>query len=67
MKITKIDHIGLHVPNIESATVFLQEAFGAEIIYESYNREFPPLEASDELAPALNLEQKATLYSCRMI
>ena len=55
------------MPDIESVTVFLQEAFGAEIIYESYNRELPPLEASDELAPALNLEQKATLYSCRMI
>lgn len=65
--ITKIDHIGLNVPDIDSATVFLQEAFGAETIYESYSRELPPLEASDELASALNLEPKATLYSCRMI
>ena len=65
--ISKIDHIGLNVPDIETATVFLQAAFDAEIIYESYSRELPPLDASDELVVALNLAPKATLYSCRMI
>ncbi|MCK0190282.1 hypothetical protein MWU84_09925 [Arenibacter sp. F20364] len=55
------------MPDIDSATVFLQEAFDAKIIYESYSRELTPLEASDELASALKLAQKAALYSCRMI
>ncbi len=65
--ITKIDHIGLNVPDINIATTFLQEAFDAEIIYESYSRALPPMEASEELASALNLAPKSTLYSCRMI
>ncbi|WP_308993458.1 VOC family protein [Mariniflexile litorale] len=65
--ITKIDHLGLNVPDINTATIFLQEAFDAEIINESYSRALPPLEASDELASTLNLAPKATLHSCRMI
>lgn len=65
--IAGIDHIGMNVPDIDAATDFLKTAFGAEVIYDSYSRELPPLEAPDELASALNLAPRATLYACRMI
>ena len=33
-----IDHIGVAVPDIEAATTFLVEAFGAEVIYQSVSK-----------------------------
>ncbi len=65
--ISGIDHIGLNVPDIDIATVFLQQAFDAEIIYESYNKQQPPLELPDETSASLNLAPQAKLHSCRMI
>jgi catechol 2,3-dioxygenase-like lactoylglutathione lyase family enzyme len=65
--ITGIDHIGINVPDIDTATVFLQQAFGAEIIYESYNKQQPPLELPNETSATLNLAPHAKLHSCRMI
>lgn len=62
-----IDHIGINVPNIDTATIFLQKAFGAEVIYESYSKEKPPLQFQSDDAISLNSEPNATLYSCRMI
>jgi len=62
-----IDHIGLNVPDIDVATVFLQQAFNAEVIYESYTKQQAPLVLPDSEAVSLNLTPKAKLNSCRMI
>ncbi|TRW27130.1 VOC family protein [Flavobacterium zepuense] len=65
--ISGIDHIGINVPDIDTATVFLQHAFEAEVIYESYSKEQPPLEVEGIEATTLNLASHAKLHSCRMI
>lgn len=65
--IVGIDHIGINVPDIDAATAFLQNAFGAEVIYESYSKELPPLELDKTEAGALNMKPQAKLHSCRMI
>jgi len=62
----RIDHIGINVPDIETATVFLQQAFDAKIIYESYSKEQPPLEFEGN-ETSLNLSPKTKLHACRMI
>ena len=36
-----IDHIGITVPDIETATTFLCEALGAKVIYESLKHTTP--------------------------
>ncbi len=42
-----IDHIGITVPDIETATSFLCEALGAEVIYESIKHTDKPIEGPD--------------------
>ena len=37
-----IDHIGLTVPDLEEATVFLKEAFNAEVLYDTLKKSDPP-------------------------
>ena len=37
-----IDHVGVTVPDIEAATTFLIEAFGARVVYESFTTDQPP-------------------------
>ncbi|MFD2286203.1 nuclear transport factor 2 family protein [Pedobacter petrophilus] len=61
-----IDHIGINVPDIESASSFLQQAFDAEILYESYSKQQPPLEFDGNEAN-LNLSPQTKLFACRMI
>ena len=61
-----IDHIGINVPDIDSATIFLQQAFDAVVIYESYSKEQSPLEFDGNEA-ILNLSPHTKLYACRMI
>jgi len=34
-----IDHIGITVPNIEDATLFFKQAFGAQVLYHSVDAE----------------------------
>ena len=65
--IAGIDHIGINVPDIDAATLFLQDAFGAEVMYESYSKEKPPLVVEDADATTLNMAQRSELHSCRMI
>ena len=38
-----IDHIGLTVPDIEAATAFLGEAFGAVVLYDTHRPTEPPV------------------------
>lgn len=61
-----IDHIGINVPNIDDATVFLQDAFDAEVIYESYSKKQPPLEL-DGIENTLNVDEGTKIHACRMI
>ena len=42
-----IDHIGVVVPNLEQATKFLQEALGAQVIYQSISKSDRPLEGEE--------------------
>lgn len=37
-----VNHIGITVPDIEAAKTFLIEAFGGEVIYQSFGPEDPP-------------------------
>jgi catechol 2,3-dioxygenase-like lactoylglutathione lyase family enzyme len=61
-----IDHIGINVPDIDSATTFLKEAFGAEVIYESYSKTLPPLDLTG-IENTLNVASGTRIYACRMI
>jgi catechol 2,3-dioxygenase-like lactoylglutathione lyase family enzyme len=65
-KVPAIDHIGINVPDIDSASIFLQQAFDAEVLYESYTKKQSPLEFDGNEA-ALNLSPQTKLYACRMI
>lgn len=65
-KMVGIDHIGINVPDIDTASIFLQQAFDAEIIYESYSKKQSPLEFEGSEAK-LNLSPQTKLYACRMI
>lgn len=64
--IVGIDHIGINVPEIDSATTFLQEAFGAEVIYESYSKTLPPLDLTG-IEDTLNVARGTRIIACRMI
>ncbi len=39
-----LDHIGIFVPDFDAAKTFLVEAFGAQLIYQSFGRDDPPHE-----------------------
>ena len=64
--IVGIDHIGINVPDIDIASSFLQQAFDAQIIYESYSKKQSPLEFNGNES-TLNLSPQTKLYACRMI
>jgi catechol 2,3-dioxygenase-like lactoylglutathione lyase family enzyme len=54
-EIRALDHIGITVPDLESASAFLVEAFGAVPLYDSILPSQPPFggqEAIDELGVA---------------
>ena len=55
-----IDHIGITVPDLEAATRFLVEAFGAEVLYDTHTREDKPqagagAERRLDLAPGIEI------------
>lgn len=64
--IAGIDHIGINVPDIDSASIFLKQALDAVIMYESYSKKLSPLEFDGNEAD-LNLSPQTRLYACRMI
>jgi catechol 2,3-dioxygenase-like lactoylglutathione lyase family enzyme len=37
-----VNHIGITVPDIEAAKIFLVEAFGGQVIYQSFGPQDPP-------------------------
>ena len=61
-----IDHLGINVPDIDSATAFLQLAFGAKVIYESYSKQQVPLDLTG-IEETLNVAMGTKIYACRMI
>lgn len=40
----RIDHIALTVPNVEEATCFFKQAFGAEVLYDGHRPSDPAVE-----------------------
>lgn len=64
--IVGIDHIGINVPDIDSATTFLKQAFGAEVMYDSYSKRLPPLELTG-MEGTMNMAIGARIYACREI
>jgi catechol 2,3-dioxygenase-like lactoylglutathione lyase family enzyme len=42
-----VNHIGITVPDIEAAKTFLIEAFGGQLIYQSFGTEDPPRQGSE--------------------
>lgn len=42
-----VDHVGLTVPDIDQATRFLADAFGAEVLYDTYSLSQPPRDSSE--------------------
>lgn len=61
-----IDHIGITVPDIDTATQFLIAAFGAEVIYESLSRADPPIEGP-ETEEMFQLSKGTKTVAVRMI
>jgi catechol 2,3-dioxygenase-like lactoylglutathione lyase family enzyme len=61
-----INHVGVTVPDIETATTFLIEGLGAQVIYESFSADQPP-QGSPELDHDLNLAPGTQLVATRMI
>ncbi|MGW8188941.1 MULTISPECIES: VOC family protein [Sphingomonas] len=61
-----IDHVGVTVPDIEAATTFLIEAFGARVVYESFTTDQPP-QGSPEIDRDLNLHPGTRLVAARLV
>jgi catechol 2,3-dioxygenase-like lactoylglutathione lyase family enzyme len=61
-----INHIGLTVLDIEAATTFLKEAFGAKIAYDALTYEDEPREGA-EVERMLGLSKGARIVRQRMI
>lgn len=63
MTIRAIEHVGITVPDLEQATTFFNEAFGAEKIYDMLDE---PL-AGPEVEAGLGIPPGATIESIRMM
>lgn len=61
-----IDHVGITVPDIEAATVFLIDSFGAQVIYESFTADQPP-QGGTEMERDLNLASGTQLIAARLL
>lgn len=61
-----INHVGVTVPDIEAATIFLIDGLGAQVIYESHSASQPPA-GGPELDQSLNLMAGTRLIAARMI
>lgn len=61
-----INHVGVTVPDIETATTFLVEGLGARVIYEPFSADQPPY-GSPELDHELNLAPGTRLVAARVI
>ncbi|WCM61983.1 VOC family protein [Paenibacillus sp. LX16] len=61
-----IDHIGITVPDVEQATTFLQDAFGADICYDALNKQQPPQEGK-QAEQQLGLKRDARIIHIRLL
>ena len=61
-----IDHIGITVPDVEQATVFLHQAFGARMVYDNITPQDPPQEGP-EAERKLGLRPGAKVTHIRML
>ncbi|WP_405157984.1 VOC family protein [Paenibacillus sp. FSL H8-0283] len=61
-----IDHIGITVPDMEQATLFLQQAFGAQLAYDHITPDDPPQEGP-EAECKLGLRSGAKVIHIRML
>lgn len=65
-RIHGIDHIGLTVPDIESATQFFQEALAGEVIYDTFTKSEPKRD-SPEVQKRLGIPSTMAQRAIRMI
>lgn len=61
-----IDHVGITVPDIEAATKFFEDAFGAKIISHFYKADMPPL-GNAQIEEDMNLAAGTRLIATRML
>lgn len=61
-----LDHIGITVPDMEQATLFLQQAFGAQLAYDHITPDDPPQEGP-EAELKLGLRSGAKVIHIRML
>lgn len=61
-----IDHIGLTVPDMEQATAFFKQAFGAKICYDALTPQQPPNEGA-ETEQKLGLPEGTQVRHIRLI
>jgi catechol 2,3-dioxygenase-like lactoylglutathione lyase family enzyme len=61
-----MDHVGITIADLEAATRFFQDAFGAEVIYDSVAKEDPSLEG-DEPESVLKVAKGTTISAVRML
>ncbi|MGI4867536.1 MAG: VOC family protein [Janthinobacterium lividum] len=61
-----LDHIGWTVPDIEAATRFLEQAFGAQVIYDSHPRTSPP-QAGPQAEKQLGLPPGGQILQIRLL
>lgn len=61
-----MDHVGITVQDLEAATRFFQEAFGAEVVYDSVAKEDPSVEGEDPES-ILRVTKGTTISAVRML
>lgn len=61
-----IDHVGVTVPDLEAASRFFEDAFGAVALYDNMVRTDPPYQGKDA-ETTLGLEAGASVIAMRML
>lgn len=61
-----IDHVGITVPDLEAASRFFTEAFGAVALYDNMVRTDPPYRGA-EAETTLGIEAGASVIAMRML
>lgn len=66
MRIRGVDHLGITVPDIESATRYFVEALGAEVLYDVLKRSEPPLEGR-EVESWVGVSRGTAVFAIRLL
>lgn len=61
-----VDHLGITVPDIESATQYFISALGAEVLYDVLTAAEPPL-GGPEIESAVGISQGVTVRAIRLL